>query len=599
MADLAVWDAAQKAGYEAIVLLPPGENTKPMARVIGTIDADAKAELDKFKTEMPELWEQFAHGLTIVERGGEMFVERYWNSTPQEFYVTLAALWSKWQSFHEGGLQVDIPDEWLLNAAQAGLTLTRCSYTGLDPTYQIGEGGYTKVPPSSHALFPVAHYEFIWAHQLWNHCASADEYFQHYLDHYVESDGNFTYNTQDQVEAPLDTGMVLANSARAYFYTHDLASLEKRLPVLERMIAYVLKRYEYSKTTFPSGDRRHGLVWGSPEADLGDPKKDTPEAHPYFYQNAAGVWRGLNQHAKALKLAAQDTGRKELSDAASHYAAVAEQMRADIQSSLAATLAACSSAMRAAGITPFTTDDIDRDPAQLESYENHRFMEDWFLVDWGERQLDLGHLKHRTLAGRQSLGLGTSGIPSMTSNFMAHGTLSVLIRQDDYRPFLLSLYALTCYAADSGNRYAPEDALMPGGHPLEGSAGGWSAVVNSTLQPALGLRWLLCYEETDNNVCHLQKAAPKHWFAKGKTISVKNCPTRFGTIGWSTHAVADRRWEITVELTKAFAADLIIHLHPNDGKPLRTTSLGILSSNTVTLCKESLETAKHLTILVS
>ena len=140
---------------------------------------------------------------------------------------------------------------------------------------------------------------------------------------------------------------------------------------------------------------------------------------------------------------------------------------------------------------------------------------------------------------------------------------------------------------------------MPGGHPLEGSAGAWSAVVNSTLQPTLGLRWLLCYEETDNDVCHLQKAAPKHWFAKGKTITVKNCPTRFGTVGWSTYAVEDRQWEIVVDISKGFGADLLLHVHPNDGKPLRTTSLGVLSGNTVTLRKEAFGTAKQFTFLVS
>jgi hypothetical protein len=33
---------------------------------------------------------------------------------------------------------------------------------------------------------------------------------------------------------------------------------------------------------------------------------------------------------------------------------------------------------------------------------------------------------------------------------MEHGSLAVKIRQEDYRPFLLTLYALVCYAADSG-----------------------------------------------------------------------------------------------------------------------------------------------------
>jgi hypothetical protein len=595
VADVAVWSPTEHSGYEVIVLLPPGANAQPMARLRGTLTPELEATLDEFKDSHPE----FTAGLTFTKDDGVTYIEGYWNGSAQQFHSNLIGLWNKWRSFHESALQVDIPDKWLLDAARAGLTLARCSYTGLDPTYQIGEGGYTKVPPSSHALFPVAHYEFIWAHQLWNHGASADTYFQHYLDHYVLPDGNFLYNVQEQVEAPLNIGLFLTNSARSYFYSKDAASLAKRLPVLERMIKYALDRYEYSKTTFPSGDRRHGLIWGSPEADLGDPKKDTPADHPFYYQNSACVWRGLEQHGKALAAAGQASGRKDWRNSADHYGAIASQMRIDVQASLAATLGLRNSAMRTTDITPFTPDDIDRDPVKLTSYENHRFMEDWFLADWGDVALDQGHLRHRTLAGMQSLGLGTSGMPFMTSNFMAHGTLSVLIRQQDYRPFLLALYALTCYAADCGNRYAPEDAYIPGGHPLEGSPYVWSAVVNSTLQPALGLRWLLCYEESDRPVCHLQKAAPKHWFAPGEAIVVKNCPTRFGPVAWSTRAIAHHQWEISLNLPKSFAADLVIHIHPEDGQPLRTTSSGALRGNQVLLRKGSLDGATERTIRVS
>ena len=118
-------------------------------------------------------------------------------------------------------------------------------------------------------------------------------------------------------------------------------------------------------------------------------------------------------------------------------------------------------------------------------------------------------LIHRKMAGEQILGLNTDGDSVRTSNFMSHGTLAYLIRQEDYRPFLLTLYALACYTMDSGSRYSPEDAYLPGGHPGEGSRYGWSAVINSELQVALGLRWLLCYEEHDRAVVHLQKAAPE------------------------------------------------------------------------------------------
>ena len=59
------------------------------------------------------------------------------------------------------------------------------------------------------SIFPVAHYEFVWAHQLWNHGKEADRYFQYYLDHYILPNGDFLYNLK-QHEAPLNVGVFLA-----------------------------------------------------------------------------------------------------------------------------------------------------------------------------------------------------------------------------------------------------------------------------------------------------------------------------------------------------------------------------------------------------
>jgi hypothetical protein len=480
-------------------------------------------------------------------------------------------------------MPVEIPDPWLLDAARAGITLCRCSYRGLEPTYQIGEGGYTKIPERSHALFPVAHYEFIWAQQLWGLTGASRPYIQHYLDKYVLPDGNFLYNTQDQVEAPLNVGIFLSNAARDYWYTRDAGGLLQQQPTLERMLGYVLARYEYGKQRFAKNDRRYGLIWGSPEADLGDPANDYPDSHPYYYQNAACVWRGITDYAKALHAIAATNNDRNIGVLADRYVSVAAEMRQNIQASIEATIAASTEEMRAAGITPFEPNDILRKPSDLSSYENHRFMMDWFLADWGVPALDLGHLKHRELAGEQICGLSTDGDVPRCSNFMEHGTLAVKMRQDDYRPFLLTLYALACYAADSGSRYSPEDAYIPGGYPGDGAPWGWSAVVNSALQPTLGLRWMLCYEENHRDVCHLQKAAPKHWFAKGERIAVRKCPTRFGTIAWMTEATSDSSWHAVIEAPVGFGGEVRLHIHPPAGGALRSASVGAIEGNAVVL----------------
>ena len=571
VADIGVWNPRYKAGYECMVLVTPGDDGRVLGRVRYTIGGDQEEST-----------------VTAEEN------DRYFNASPEEFYAELAGIWNDWHDLYEASMPVEIPDEWLLDAARAGITLSRASYRGLCPTYQIGEGAYTKIPERSHALFPVAHYEFVWAQQMWNLTSEVEPYFQYYLDHYVLPDGNFLYNTQDQVEAPLNAGVFLANSARAYDYSGDAEAFSKRLPVLERMLGYVLDRYEYSKRQFPPNDPRHGLIWGSPEADLGDPKNDYPESHPYYFQNATWTWRGVREHARCLHRVAREHGLPGLEALGDKNDTIANEMRTLIQRSIETTLSRCSPVMKKSGVTPFTPDDIHHDPGQLESYENHRFMMDWFTADWGDETLDFGHLRHRELAGMQIIGLQTDGAIQMTSNFMAHGTLAVRIRQDDYRPFLLTLYALSCYAADTGNRYSPEDAWIPAGKPTEGSRYGWSAVVNSVLQPAMGLRWMLCYEEGNRDVCHLQKAAPKHWFAPGEHISVKNCPTRFGRVSWSTTARAPRSWEVTVNFESAFEGDLLIHIHPPDGQALQKTTAGTLSHNGIHFSKAELTSGKQL-----
>ncbi len=549
VANTGVWNPQYRAGYEVIVLLPAGADAEPMARV-----------------------------RAILPDGRQ--VERYWQASAQSFFAALAGIWNRWYNLIEEQMPVEIPDQWLLNAARAGIVLSRCSYRGLEPTYQVGEGAYTKIPERSHALFPVAFYEFIWAHQLWNLTAQAEPYFKFYLEKYILADGNFLYNTQDQVEAPLNTGIFLTNAARAYDYTGDLAALQSKLPVLRRMLSYVLERYEYSKQKWPPQDRRYGLIWGSPEADLGDPQNDFPQSHPLYYQNAVWTWRGLAEYSRCLRKAGDRHEAPGLLSESERFAGIAAEMRSNIERSLRATLELMNPAMRAAGITPFSPDDVHRQPTQLSSYENHRFMMDWFTADWGDRALDLGHLKHREIAGLQVMGMGTDGESYRVSNFMEHGTLSVRVRQDDYRAFLLTLYSLVCYAVDSGNRYSPEDAFIPGSYPGDGSPYGWSAVINSTLQPTLGLRWLLCYEEIDREVCHIQKAAPKHWFAAGQTISVRRCPTRFGEIAWTTKG-GSNSWSIVIELQNDFGGDLAIHLHRPDGKPLTSSTLGNVESNRV------------------
>lgn len=582
-ANIGVWNPHYQTGYEVMVVLPPGEEATPLGRVRAL---PSPADRNSKQGDRPQ-----------------SATERYWGGTKNQFYSELVGVWNQWNDFFNRKMEVEIPDQWLLDAARAGITLSRCSYRGLRPSGQVGEGAYTEIPEHGHSFFPVDFYEFIWAQQLWNLVEEAEPYLENYLTNYILPNGNFLYNVQEQVEAPLNTGVFLEISSRAYFYTRDLAALQRRLPVLRRMISFILDRYRYSKKAFSENDPRHGLIWGSAEADNGHPSDDFPESYPYYYQNSSWTWRGLQEHARALQAAGAEHQDATLCQEGAEIAKISAEIRADIERSLKTTLAAMNPAMKAAGITPFTPSDTKRKPTELEDYENHRYMMDWWNSDWGDAALDDGHYKHRRIAGLQLLGMNTDGSFPETTNFMEFGTLAYLIRQDDYRPFLLTLYADACYAMDCGNRYSPENALLPGGYPGEGARYAWSAKVGSEVEPAFGLRWLLCYEEHDHDIVHLQKAAPQHWFEPGEKISVQNCPTRFGHVSWTTTSSSDAdsgpRWHVEVAFETALNADLIIHIHPPGRAPLRTSSAGKLEKDRVILPASVLAGKTSLTLDMS
>ena len=152
MADTGVWNPAYGGGYELMMLLPPGTDTRPIARM--------RVRLTANDAQLPE------HSNQRRGPDGHVYVEQFWGGSAHDFFNALLGTWNHWRSLFDEIMPVDIPDPWLLDAARAGITLSRCSYHGLEPTYQIGEGAYTKLRSAATALFPVAITNTSGRHQL-------------------------------------------------------------------------------------------------------------------------------------------------------------------------------------------------------------------------------------------------------------------------------------------------------------------------------------------------------------------------------------------------------------------------------------------------
>ena len=127
VADTGVWNAEYNCGYELIMLLPRDPEARPVARMRVRLSTSDIA--------------QHTSGSLVHDPDGHVYAVHFWNTNADAFFQELAGTWNQWSGLYEDVMPVEIPDPWLLDAARAGITLSRCSYRGLEPTYQVGEGG--------------------------------------------------------------------------------------------------------------------------------------------------------------------------------------------------------------------------------------------------------------------------------------------------------------------------------------------------------------------------------------------------------------------------------------------------------------------------
>jgi hypothetical protein len=106
-ADIGVWNPEYKTGYEIMMVLPSDADAQPIARVRAMVpDSGGDDLIPDGDTGAPQ-----------KPSAGES-VDRYWNGSAADFFSAAVSVWNRWHPFFDDGMQVEIPDEWLLQAAR-------------------------------------------------------------------------------------------------------------------------------------------------------------------------------------------------------------------------------------------------------------------------------------------------------------------------------------------------------------------------------------------------------------------------------------------------------------------------------------------------
>ena len=108
--------------------------------------------------------------------------------------------------------------------------------------------------------------------------------------------------------------------------------------------------------------------------------------------------------------------------------------------------------------------------------------------------------------------------------FISYGYAQMLLRLDRIEEYLLFLYSHRFHDHTPGSWTAGEVSGIEGGTAI------FCIPAQQTI-PVL-VRWMLVFEDSDEDRLYLGKGLPRDWVASGKEIRIDHAPTRWGRISF-------------------------------------------------------------------
>lgn len=485
----------------------------------------------------------------IIQQTGQDEVVTYLcggQPTPcEEFYQALFIVWSHWDYGRARGIQLNLPEPDLVDAAVAMVHLGLLTFRGLLSRY--GVGTYDKVDANS---FPPAVIFLVQALMGWGHLNRARDVFSHYLSRYVNIDGTLDYH-----------GPAVAEYGQLLSLVGDYVSLSgnrrwfmRRLTLLRPMWQRLVALRQESLQRYPAGDPHHGLIPGLPEADY---HTNGEQWNAFYYSGDVWACRGLLD----LGLLMQRMGLNKEGIA---LASEAMAYKRDIEASLRLVMADNGEFVPPSPDQPEPIERLTPDPHF--SYCNYRYLPE--MVSAGILDKDLMRKVSAWRRAHAGELLGMTRFKERLDDWPALHYARALLETDDIDRYLLLLYAHWTQHCAQGSLAAYEQVQI---RPDES---GYRRMVAGQVVPCqvmvpIMLRWALVYEERDTDVLWLGRAMPRRWLQPGRTVRVKGVPTHYGNVGFTVRVLADGSGKVVVRLPKELAeVQVKLRLRAPEGKRL-------------------------------
>jgi hypothetical protein len=439
--------------------------------------------------------------------------------SPEDFYRGLLDFADYWDRLMHDMTPITLPDSsWSSMATYAFVKEQIVRPGGVYPKYgAVDRDYYGPEYDGFQDIFTMA----LYANLECGRFALARDIFDNYFSDFVDAKGLVNMRGPETAQY----GLTLSLIARYYRYTGDRALLLKHRAKIEAM-AQILTDLHDESLRLPESDRGYGLIHGWCESD--SCLALTPEVwwKPYFANSAfavrgwrdlSGVWRGLGVSG-AEPLAAQWSHRSEQLRAAL-VKSIDANTKKDLQPPYIGPLP---------GTTLTFRESLQKEHPSEQGWPHRCYAE---LLQPGVLSPEQENVVIDCMRayGATTLGVVANVEPPHPTGrdilgFISYGYAQALLRLDRIEEYILFLYAHRYHDHSRGSWTAGEVSGITGDAAL------FCIPAQQTI-PLL-VRWMLVFEDPDEDRLFFGRALPRVWVGTGKPIGIEQAPTRWGRVNY-------------------------------------------------------------------
>ncbi len=478
------------------------------------------------------------------------------------FETEIGRLRDFWKHELQAMVSFTVPEERIMNGVKAGLIKALLSQVNGVPKYGVTRYFCDTEEDRNCASFPPTTITLANCLTSWGLFEPAANFLGYHLDNFVNEEGALVHRKNGA--ALSEHGMML--DAIAYYLetTGDYTFLEKHSEPIKNIIAYLLKECA------SRNQNEHDLLKGCAEDDTRFWKASG------WYSGNLWVCRGISELVRVFK----NSGIHKWTELTTQMEYEAVGLRSSVLSSIQNSVIKSCDPWFIPPCPEWTqpfehmTEDTcypgSKDKLLVSSYTNYRFYPEMLSAGIMNHELSEIILKFRKVRGGEFLGI-TRFKPHneevLLDDWPLYNQLWALLNLGKAREFLLALYAHMAHHQGRYTFFAPEST---GFDQLDSIH-----CVPSQLTVPLAVRWMLVFEERDQKILHLNRAAPSYWSHRtGAEISIKHAPTRWGSVSYQLKKVAAKEIIINVKTDfKTAAPKIVFYLRGFEAyKKIRITS---------------------------